>query len=48
MKITQRERPAFFAGPSFVIPPNSARMSLTLRPSSRTNLTPISRAQFER
>jgi hypothetical protein len=42
MKIDSR----YYKGPMFQLPPNTARASLILRPSQRTNLEEIDASQF--
>jgi len=48
MKIAAAGRRSYYRGPNFSIPPNAARMQLTLQTANSSNLTPISREEFER
>ena len=48
MMFSAEIKPSYYRGPGFDIPFNAAHMSLTLEPANSTNLTPISREEFER
>jgi len=47
MKITAAGEPSYYRGPHFNIPPNTIRTQMTLQTANTTNLTPISRREFE-
>jgi len=48
MRITTAGNISYYRGPLFTVPTDSAWMQLTLQPATNTNLTPISREEFER
>lgn len=48
MMLTAQSGHSYYRGPGFNIPPNAAHISLTLQPADTTNLTPISKEEFER